>query len=198
MARRTGVGFSGGRDVNGDNNVKAIRQDFWVGLALITGFVIVSLLPVDAFAQQDVMGKRVPNFALNDVAGRTFSMKELKGKVIVLDFWAVWCGPCQNSMPFFQEIQNEYGKYGLEVIGVHVDDRMPMIDTIRKFLDERGIRYRNLVSTREVDDKFMIYAMPTTYLVNREGVVAKRHVGYNSVKTPSLIEGDVREVLGLD
>ena len=174
------------------------RQNFWFCVALLAGCVIVSLLPADVSAQQGVMGKTVPSFALEDVAGRTFSIKELKGKVIVLDFWAVWCGPCQNSMPFFQEIQNEYGKYGLEVIGVHVDDRMPMVDTIRKFLDKRGIRYRNLVSTREVDDKFMIYAMPTTYLVDREGVVAKRHVGYNSVKTPSLLENDVREVLGLD
>ena len=174
------------------------RKDFWLGGALLAGCGIVSLLPVDVNAQQGVMGERAPSFALADVAGRTVSMKELRGKIVVLDFWAVWCGPCQNSMPFFQKIQNEYGKYGLEVIGVHVDDRMPPIDTVRKFLGERGIRYRNLVSTKEVDDKFMIYAMPTTYLVDRDGVVAKRHVGYNSVKTPSLLEDDVRELLELD
>ncbi len=174
------------------------RKGLWLGAALLAGCGIARLLPVDVSDQQAVMGERAPNFALEDVAGRTMSMKELRGKIVVLDFWAVWCGPCQNSMPFFQRIQDEYGKYGLEVVGMHVDDRMPPIDTVREYLEGHGIRYHNLVSTREVDDKFLIYAMPTTYIVDRDGVVAKRHVGFDRAKTPDLLEKDVRELLELD
>lgn len=171
---------------------------FWLGVTLLAAIGIARLVPFDATAQEGILGKKVPDFALEAVSGRTVSMKELRGKIVVVDFWAVWCGPCQNSMPFFQRIQDEYGKYGLEVIGVHVDDRMPPAATVKEYLEERGIHYENLVSTVAVDDEFMIYAMPTTYIVDRDGVVAKRHVGYNPATTPDLLEKDVRELLELD
>jgi peroxiredoxin len=98
-------------------------------------------------------------------------------------------------MPFFQKLQDQYGNEGLEVVGLHVDDRMPEPKEVQAFLDERSIHYRNLVSTTEVDDKFMIYAMPTTYLIDREGVIRKRHVGFNPGTAPEKLETDVRGLL---
>ncbi len=124
-------------------------------------------------------------------------LADLKGKVILLDFWAVWCGPCQESMPFFQKLQDEYGPKGLEVVGLHVDQGMPSPDEVKSFLEERGIHYQNLVSTMEVDDGFQIVAMPTSYLLDGDRTVRKRHIGFDPDRTPAMIESDVRELLGV-
>lgn len=148
--------------------------------------------------KHDILGKPAPNFQLESVDGGKVSLSDFKGKVVVLDFWAVWCGPCQDSMPFFQKLQDEYGSKGLEVVGLHVDDRMPSKEEVQQYLKEGNIRYRNLVSTTEVDDGFIIFAMPTTYLIDRKGVVRKRHIGFNPETAPEKLEKDVRELLGLD
>jgi thiol-disulfide isomerase/thioredoxin len=73
---------------------------------------------------KDILGKKAPDFTLSSVTGEKFRLSSLKGKIVVLDFWAVWCGPCTDSMPFFQKLQDSY-RTGLEVVGLHVNDRMP-------------------------------------------------------------------------
>jgi len=145
--------------------------------------------------EKDILGKKAPDFALSSVTGEKFRLSSLKGKIVVLDFWAVWCGPCTDSMPFFQKLQDTYRVQGLEVVGLHVNDRMPPTEEVKAFLDELGIRYRNVVSTTEVDDSFLVYAMPTTYLLDRDGVVQKRHIGFNPKTAPARIEGDVKALL---
>jgi thiol-disulfide isomerase/thioredoxin len=193
-------------------------KGFWFAVAILGAFGIARIV-LDARAQpsrsetaaasdsesesessesapKDLLGKKAPDFQLTSVAGKNFKLADVKGKVVLLDFWAVWCGPCQESMPFFQKLQDEYGPKGLEVLGLHVDDRMPGTDEVKSFLEERGIRYENLVSTADVDDGFQIYAMPTSYLIDRGGVVRKRHVGFGPDTAPD-IEKDVRELLGV-
>jgi peroxiredoxin len=144
---------------------------------------------------KDILGKKAPDFTLPSVTGEKFRLSSLKGKVVLLDFWAVWCGPCTDSMPFFQKLQDTYRAKGLEVVGLHVNDRMPPTEEVKAFLDELGIRYHNVVSTTEVDDSYLVYAMPTTYILDRNGVVQKRHIGFNPKTAPGRIEGDVKALL---
>jgi thiol-disulfide isomerase/thioredoxin len=122
-------------------------------------------------------------------------LSSLKGKIVVLDFWAVWCGPCTDSMPFFQKLQDKYGSQGLEVVGLHVNDRVPEAEEVKDFLEELGVNYKNVLSTTEVDDLYLVYAMPTTYIVDRDGVLRKRHIGFNPATAPARIERDVKELL---
>ena len=77
--------------------------------------------------------------ALDTVKGERVELTKMKGSVVVLDFWAVWCGPCKDSMPFFQTLQDKYGKNGLEVVGVHVDDRMPSPSEVGDYLEKLGV-----------------------------------------------------------
>ena len=169
-----------------------------IGLIVATVFLVLGLswtAHIDATPREDVLGKKAPDFELVTTKGDKVRLSELTGKVVVLDFWAVWCDPCRESMPFFQKLQHDHEKDGLVVLGLHVNDRMPALDEVNRYLKEVGATYRNLVSTSDVDDAFVIVAMPTTYLVDREGILRKRHIGFNPARTPDRLVKDVQQLL---
>ena len=166
---------------------------------LAVAFTVIAAAIPGALAQEappkDIIGKKAPDFTLESVEGEPLKLSSLAGRVVVLDFWAVWCGPCTESMPFFQALQDRYGKDGLEIVGLHVDDRMPPTPDVKDFLEEIGVTYRNVISTTDVDNAYLVYAMPTTYILDRRGVVRKRHVGFNPKTAPDRIENDVKALL---
>ena len=170
-------------------------ERFFVSLWL--GVLSVATLPygIYGYASQELIGERAPNFTLEDINGKTVSLSSYHGKIVVLDFWAVWCGPCEQSVPYFQTLADKYRKDGLEVVGLHVDDRRPSASKIEEYLGNRGVSYINLLSTVEVDDQYMIYAMPTTYMIDRNGVLRGRHIGFNPTRTPERIESDLQKML---
>jgi peroxiredoxin len=156
------------------------------------------LIPAAAGSVEEVVGQPAPDFTLKSVRGKNVSLNDFKGTVVLLDFWAVWCGPCKQSLPFLEGLAAKYRGEGFAVIGLHVDDRMPPLDEVKQFLKNHKVRYTNLVSTWEVDEAFQIYAMPTSYVVDREGRIQHVHIGFDPSKTPERVEGHVRAVLGID
>ena len=174
------------------------QKGFWVGVGILLVFGLARVVSMHAGAQEGVIGNKAPSFELKSITGDTVKLADMEGKVVLLDFWAVWCSPCRKSMPFFQELQDKYGKDGLEVVGVHVEDRMPPPDEVAEYLAKLGVTYTNLVSTADTDNEFMIFAMPTTYLVDREGVIIKRHIGFNPATAPAELEEYVRSLLGVE
>jgi peroxiredoxin len=157
--------------------------------------MLLALSLVPLAESQVIVGKKAPNFKLEDMNGKRVSPRDFKGKIVILDFWAVWCGPCQLSLPFFQKLADKYASRGLVVIGLHVDDRVPPVDEVRRYLEARKVRYSNLISTFEVDEAYLVYAMPTTYIIDRKGRVRKAHVGFNPAVSPRDIEKEVLELL---
>jgi len=165
------------------------------GKVLAATLLVLLAGAVPGFAQDDVLGRPAYNFTLKDVNGREVSLSRFKGKPLVLDFWAVWCGPCVRSLPLLQSLADKYRAQGLEVIGLHVDDRMPPPEDIKEYLADRSVEYTNVLSTLRVDEEYMIMAMPTTYLVDRQGKLVSRHVGFNPSTSPAKLEQEIKTLL---
>lgn len=155
-------------------------------------------MPPQSGERRGVINEPAPDLELPDLDGNLVHLRSFPGKIVIYDFWAVWCGPCVDSLPFFQELEDRYRDQGLVVVGLHVDDQMPPPAEVQAFLEDRGAKYVNLLSTVEADEAFRIFAMPTTYIADREGVVRIRHIGFNPARTPARLDREVRDLLGLE
>jgi peroxiredoxin len=118
------------------------------------------------------------DYTLKDMTGRDVNLSSFKGKVIILDFWATWCGPCKVEIPGFVELQTRYKEQGLVVLGVSVDDP---IEKLKPFADHYKMNYPVLVGLGREDfqDQYgPLWAMPTTFVIGRDGKVCTRHTGF--------------------
>lgn len=123
------------------------------------------------------------DFNIPTIDGRTIKLSDYRGKVLVMDFWATWCGPCRQETPQLARLARENGARGLEVIGLHIDDRgRSSPEEIRKFIDHYGITYTVGLAT---DDMFTSYlgdeedTIPQTLVFGRDGRLIKHFVGYS-------------------
>lgn len=119
------------------------------------------------------------NFVLKDSAGQDFNLASLKGKVILLDFWATWCPPCKVEIPWFVEFQQKYGPQGFAVVGVSVDDPA---SKLKPFGNEYKVNYPLLVGDGRDDIKGprgynASWGLPKTVVIGRDGKICKTHVG---------------------
>lgn len=133
-----------------------------------------------------------PEIELKMLQGGQFRLSQLRGRVVVLNFWATWCGPCREEIPALNALQNELGPRGLEVVGVSWDDT---IDDIKNFQKETKLDYMIVLDGETVQDKFGgIPSIPTTYIIDRTGRIRQKIVGardrnkFNSMVSPLLDE----------
>ena len=132
------------------------------------------------------------NFTLKDLNNKDVKLSSFKGKVILLDFWATWCGPCKIEIPGFVEMQNTYGPKGFQVIGISIDDRA---DQLRPFVDEYKMNYPVLqgLGRDDVTDAFgPVFGLPTTLIISRDGRICASHAGMTAKET---FENQIRELL---
>jgi len=129
------------------------------------------------FATAEAGPREAPYFAVRDLEGKTFRLKEVRGHPVVMDFWATWCRPCRASMPHLDTVQERYRKEGLIVLGLSLDDTNP--ELVRTFAHRLGIKFRLAMANDEVLDLYgPIRSVPTTYFIDREGRVVRRVIGY--------------------
>jgi peroxiredoxin len=120
------------------------------------------------------------NFTLKDVQGKNIRLADYKGKVILLDFWATWCGPCKIEIPWFIEFQKTYGPQGLQVIGVSVDDT---VEKLRPYVKEHQMNYPVLQGLHhdDIQDAYgPLWGIPVTTIISRDGKICAKHSGISS------------------
>jgi thiol-disulfide isomerase/thioredoxin len=133
-----------------------------------------------------------PDFQLKDLAGKDLSLASAHGKVILLNFWATWCGPCRAEIPTLIELQNRY-KDRLLIIGLVVDDDDP--DAVKQVVDSEGINYPVALATDNIRITYGgIPALPTVFVINSDSRIVQKHVG---LFNPALYETEVRALLDL-
>jgi len=139
----------------------------------------------------DVRNVPAPDFELPSLDGRKIKLSDFRGQAVLLNFWATWCSPCKIEMPWFVDVQKQYGKDGLVVLGVAMDDTESA--KIAEFTHELGVNYPVLLGTDKVSDDYGdVRALPTTFYIDRNGMIVAKAVGLLGREE---VENDVKKAL---
>jgi peroxiredoxin len=119
--------------------------------------------------------KMAPDFASADASDKPIKLSDFRGNVVLLNFWATWCGGCQVEIPWFMEFQNKYKDSGFAVIGVSLD--ADGWKSVKPYVKEKAVNYPVVIGSQEVAQLYRVTAMPVTLLIDREGRIATSHFG---------------------
>ena len=121
-------------------------------------------------------GQTPPAFVLPDLSGNDVSLADFEGKVVILDLWATWCGPCRKEIPFLVSLYEEYKDEGLVVVGVGLDQGGASV--IAPFVEANDVSYTILVGNQEIGRDYRVRSIPMTLTIDRDGRVAAKDVGF--------------------
>jgi len=138
-------------------------------------FVALSLV---SLVQAGEVNGKAPDFTLKSNTGKNIKLSEHRGEVILLNFWASWCGPCRQEMPLLEQLQERYGSYGFTVMGVNVEKDS---SKAKKMLRDVPVTFPILFDTENKASKlYKVSAMPSTVMIDRDGNMRYLHKGYKS------------------
>ncbi len=163
-----------------------------IGLVRCNQHSASPLQPQEHAVAAGAIGSRLPDFLVKDLQGREISSTDLRGKVVLIDFWATWCQPCKKEMPGYQKLIGRYGPRGFAVVGLKFDTMRDAEDPVL-FAKKLGIRYPLAVATDDLKQKFGgIIGLPTTMLYDRKGVLRKKIIGFEYTDA---IESELKPLL---
>jgi len=165
--------------------VRTPRRAWLVFACLALGSFAASAFALDS-------GAAAPELGLADLQGNQVTLQSLRGRVVVVDFWASWCEPCADSMPVYQRLHTQYGARGLTIVGVSQDQR---VDQARQFVERHHLTFPVLFDEGHgVANRYRPSRMPTAYIIDRAGTVRHVHAGYRADDAARL-EAEVRALL---
>jgi len=130
------------------------------------------------------------DFSLKNVRGESKSLSDWAGQVRLIDFWATWCAPCREEIPWLKELQRTYGDEGFTIVAISDENA----EIIREFVEQNEISYVNLVDPGEVSGRYGVISLPSAFLVDRDGRIVEE---FRGAKPKKILEAKVRELLGL-
>jgi cytochrome c biogenesis protein CcmG/thiol:disulfide interchange protein DsbE len=149
----------------------------WLNRSVAAAVVVLLAFSTTVAAALD-SGSRSPEIGLKDLSGKRIDLASLKGKVVIVDFWASWCGPCKEEMPVLEKLWGKYKGEGLVVVAVSVDKEA---GNIKKFLQKTRVSFPVVHDAEHaVSGRFSPPRMPSSYVLDRKGIVRFVHEGYRS------------------
>src|SRR3972149_8289483 len=129
-------------------------------------------------------GSLAPDFTLNDICGKKVTLSQFRGKVVVLNFWSIWCGPCLAEMPSLNKLYLEFKDRGLVVIAVAED---PAEKPVKSYIQEKGIAFTILMDKdKKVYFKYSLFGIPVTFLIDKKGAIAEKFIGERDWSSPDM------------
>ena len=164
-----------------------MRKNILVSLSVV---LLSCLMALSAVALD--RGDRAPEIGLADLEGNRITLASLRGKVIVVDFWATWCEPCREELPVLNRLYGEHQDEGLVVVGVSVDNSA---DNVREFLRNMPLQFPIIHDgDHQIAGRYGPEQMPSSYIIDRRGVVRYIHGGYRA-EDAARIEREIRTLL---
>lgn len=131
---------------------------------------------VQAAVKPDGRRKPAPDFVLKDLNGNTAKLSDYRGKIVLLNFWATWCGPCKIEIPWFIEFEQSFKDRNFAVLGISMDD--DGWESVKPYVEQRKINYRVMIGTEEISQQYGgVDSLPTTFILDRDGRIAAVHIG---------------------
>ncbi len=162
---------------------------------ITTGIILLSLFFFIANCKkreyQAITGSHAPDFTLTDLDGKKVSLSDYKGTVIIIDFWATWCPPCKDSIPFLESLHQRYREKGLVILGISFDGDT---DTVRNFRKKITMTYPVLMGDDRLKNDYGLIGIPEMFLLDRNGILKHHHLGFDD-SLPAQIEKEVMELL---
>jgi thiol-disulfide isomerase/thioredoxin len=148
-----------------------MKNSFWAILSIF----LMTLYNSSAFAV--AIGGNMPSCALSSIGGsENIDLSQYKGKIVYVDFWASWCGPCAKSFPFLNEMHDQLKEQGLQIVGVNLDEN---IDDAKAFLAKYPANFEIKADvSKQCAKDFEVKAMPSSYIIDRKGIVHHIHLGF--------------------
>jgi len=175
-----------------------VKRTFFVLVAILlaVGLMIVTARRMQSRSKNSsigaLRGAPAPDFTLKTIDGKSLKLSDLRGKAVLLNFWATWCAPCKIETPWIVDLQNQYAAQGLQVVGVSMDDESET-EGIKKFAQEMHMNYPILRGNEDVGNAYGgLEFLPTTYFVGRDGNVTGRILG---LKGRGDLEDNVKKAL---